>query len=171
MLSQTELDPRIDAAVGLILATCPNKETRDSLFKEYLDESKSKGKLTGAAFAFGSLLSYLSSTMDLVTMTEEDKQYGGKPQVYYLLEVDYLIGRYKSDVVAQLLNPDHRVEASTALIISYYPTRVDRERLWQEYVQKRDSTDLLNASILAMASLFNSMAPEFGLTEEAYGSF
>jgi hypothetical protein len=68
-----DTDERIDAATGMIAATCPDSNVQQALLDEYSDKIKRYGKLTASIFVIGSLLSYLKETMDLTRNSMEEK--------------------------------------------------------------------------------------------------
>jgi hypothetical protein len=167
------IDERVDTAVGLLVATCPDKTTQNVLFKEYEYYCKEGyGNTTAAAFTIGSLLSYVDETMELTDKPFfTDSGYGGKPRVAYLMEVDTLLQKYNEDVVNALPTAEDRIDAGTALIIARYPDKVNRERLWHDYIENKKTKSQINSSVLAAADLFTLIANEFDMTSVAYMGF
>ena len=175
MESCPTIEQRIDAAIGMISATCPDKKVQKALFDEYLGKKVKYGNTTASAFTIGSLLSYLKETMDLTRKDSKDEDaggddLGGRPKNYYLMEVNYLLEKYKIDIIYNLPYTQ-RIEAVTVLSLAYYPDKKQRERLFDEYVKQRDATNDLDAFIMSEAGLFTEVADEFELTENAYLGF
>ena len=169
-----DTEERIDAATGMIAATCPDSKVQAALMDEYRDKMKPLGKLTASIFVIGSLLSYLKETMDLTRNVAEEKggdDLGGRPKNYYLMEINFLLEKYKIDIIYTLPTVDQRFEAATVLSLAYYPDKKARERMFEEYISKRNSTNNLDAFIASEASLFSAISQEFELTENAYGGF
>ena len=61
----------IDAATAALIAFCPDKATRESLWNTYqttktkkTDKGEELGNLTASVFAIGELISYLSETLE-----------------------------------------------------------------------------------------------------------
>ena len=158
----------------MIAATCPDSKVQAALMDEYRDKMKPLGKLTASIFVIGSLLSYLKETMDLTRNVAEEKggdDLGGRPKNYYLMEINFLLEKYKIDIIYTLPTVDQRFEAATVLSLAYYPDKKARERMFEEYISKRNSTNNLDAFIASEASLFSAISQEFELTENAYGGF
>ncbi len=169
-----DLPEVVDAGIGLLLATCPDRETQFKLMNQYHDETKKFGQITAGAWAVGSLLSYLNSTMDLTESTDSGDDvgsYGGRPKIYYLMEVDYLIEKFKEDIINAIPDSDRRIEAATAFTLAYYPNKKEREELWAKFIKLRDEQNTINAAINVMGDLFLHTSRQFGLTEEAWGAF
>ena len=173
MESCNTIESRVDAGIGLIIATCPDKQKQNELFDEYINRTKDYGKITASAFVIGSLLSYLKETMDLTKDLEDTPgaNYTGRPKVFYLMELDFLLEKFKNDIIQKLEKSEQRIEAATALSLAYYPDRRKRETLFKRYLDTRDSSNQLNASILASADLMVEISKEFELTENAFGGF
>jgi hypothetical protein len=175
MESCTNIDQRIDAAIGMICATCPDKKVQKSLQDEYLVKRAKHGNTTASAFTIGLLFDYLKETMDLTRKDSKDNEtggddLGGRPKNYYLMEVDFLLEKYKIDIIHNLPYTQ-RIEAVTVLSLAYYPDKKQRELLFDEYVKQRDATNDLDAFIMSESGLFIKVADEFELTENAYMGF
>jgi hypothetical protein len=100
-----------------------------------------------------------------------DTGYGGKPKVYYLMEIDELFKKYSQYIILELPTAELRVEAATALIIARFPGKEKREMMWKDYIETTKTKSQLNASINSAASLFTHIAKEFELTSEAFMGF
>jgi hypothetical protein len=87
------------------------------------------------------------------------------------MEVNFLLEKYKIDIIYTLPSVDQRFEAATVLSLAYYPDKKQREKMLEEYIIKRDSTNNLDAFIMSEAVLFSAISKEFELTENAFGGF
>ena len=94
---------------------------------------------------------------------------GGKPKDFYLLEFFRLYEKYWDDMRASQ-GESTAIDICTGLLIGSCPHKPTRERIWNEYLQVRDTKgkSSITASILASGEIWDYLSNTMEFTEEAY---
>jgi hypothetical protein len=98
---------------------------------------------------------------------------GGSPSEIYLL---FILGLCKEYFKAVSTLEPKAIDASTAALISFVPARTIRERLWREYVEKKEAfkgqaaAATLSASVYIVGEVISELSELLEFTAEGHGA-
>lgn len=169
----------IDGATVAMIILCTEQEKRKSFWGTYTkirdDETSQHTQqsrmLSASVQSIGDLYSYMSSAMGLsedIPMELIDTEFNANTIANYSPKgIVCLLFLRSYEKYCKFLATNYGTDGATAAMFISCKDKIARDRLWDKYLEEREKSDVLTASVFTIGDWYSEMSIALGLTEES----
>lgn len=170
----------LDGATVAMIILCTEPAKRKSFWDTYIkirDDERSEHTqesrlLSASVQSIGDLYSYMSSAMGLseddIPLDVIDSEFNANTIASYSPKgIVCLLFLRSYEKYCKFLATKYGTDGATAAMFISCKDKVARDRLWDKYLDEREKSDILTASVFTIGDWYSEMSIALGLTEES----